>query len=164
MSSRRSFLLASSSLVACSGPDAPPATAKERPVPEVFITDLAGKSTSLADVVRGRVALIDLWATWCQACRDTTARAVRLHAGLKDKGLLVIGVAEGEDAATVSKYLGSEPVPYDIYLDVPFALASAIGTTELPTLIIADKAGTIRRITNRLDADVVRLIGVLLES
>lgn len=133
-------------------------------MPEVYVVGLDGKSSSLADVVRGKVTLIDLWATWCAACRDTTARAVRLYDGLKDRGLLVVGVAEGEDVPTVAKHLETEAVPYPIYVDVPFALASSIGTTELPTLIIADRNGMIRKITHQLDADIVRLLGVLLDE
>jgi len=128
------------------------------PLPDVFVAPLDGEVTSLRGAIHGKVAVIDLWATWCTACAPVSARAKKLAAAVDPERVVVLGIDQGEDGPTVSRWLEGRQASYPIYLDPELALSDALGVRELPTVLVVDADGRIRRIDHGVTPEVVTLV------
>ena len=68
------------------------AAGQHEPAPDFSLPDLSGQRLSLS-AYRGKVVLLDFWATWCDSCRDEIPRFVQLQNKYRDQGLQIIGVS-----------------------------------------------------------------------
>jgi len=103
-------------------PDDLVAVASRKASPAFSLRDAAGKSHRLADF-KGRVVLLDFWATWCTGCKLEIPWFVEFDKRHQREGLSAIGIAVDEEGwKTVKPYLADHPIPYPILLgdfDVP---------------------------------------------
>lgn len=115
--------------------------------PDVVLPTLAGDSLRLAEL-RGRVVLVNFWATWCAPCRVEIPDLAALHTELADEGLTVVGVALEEDGPTVvAPFVAEHAIPYPIALDDGTAAGAFGGVLGLPTtFIIAPDGRVVRRL------------------
>lgn len=105
---------------------------------------LDGQRTPIASVLRGRVAMVSLWATWCDACAREVGALNRLAAlSAPRSDALVIGVAVGESRASVDAFVRDRDVRYPQVVDDDFRLADALGQRDLPATLVVDRAGRI---------------------
>ena len=120
-----------------------PAPTREA-APPLRLTDLDGKAHDLA-AYRGKVVLVNFWATWCPPCRREMPSLERLHLKLPDSRFAILAVNVGEDVDTVFAFLGLlEPAPsYAIPLDLDSRVLRAWPVKGLPTTFIVDKQGRI---------------------
>ncbi len=125
-------------------------------------TPLESAQPPLFTLMKGRVTVIDLWATWCEPCVKALGKFNRLSKAYGDKGLVVVGVSIGEEAAEVRRFLQQEKIEYPLYLDPEFRFADSMATREVPTLFVFDKRGVLARATTKLDASALELIDQLL--
>jgi len=103
------------------------APASERKTTTDFtLEDIDGKSWSLAEQ-RGRVVLMNYWATWCPPCRQETPGLVRLANEYRGKGVEVAGVSLDEDLTAVREFVAEYHISYPILLPS--------NTSDLPTMI-----------------------------
>ena len=112
--------------------------------PAFKLTSLAGPEVTL-DSLKGKVVLLDFWATWCGPCKQIMPVIQKLSEEFKDKGVAVFGVNTWEkkdDAA--KKYMESKKYTYGCLL-AGEDLAKTYGITGIPTLIIINKDGTIAK-------------------
>lgn len=116
----------------------------------------------LADVVAGKVAVVDLWATWCTACRDVSKNVELMAEAHRNQAFVAVGLAVGEERDVVSAFFGSAAPKIPIYLDTQFRVADALGARELPTILVVDRDGKIRLVKKKVDGDVLRLVDKLL--
>jgi thiol-disulfide isomerase/thioredoxin len=114
------------------------------PAPLEAFTDLAGNRIRLADL-KGRVVLLNFWATWCAPCIREMPSLDRLQAGLGERGLAVVAVSIDRGGAEVirpfAKRLGLAHL--GLYHDPKGALFRAFGVTGLPTSFLIDRQGGI---------------------
>ncbi|MCP5276741.1 MAG: TlpA family protein disulfide reductase [Thiobacillus sp.] len=130
--------------------DLPPLTHALTPIskpyaaPALKLQDLDGKAHDLADL-KGRVVLINFWATWCPPCRREMPSLERLRQRLAEKGLAVIAVDVGEDADTVFSFTGQlEPAPaFPLLLDRDSKAMQAWKVKGLPTTFVVDPQGRV---------------------
>jgi thiol-disulfide isomerase/thioredoxin len=108
------------------------------------ITTLDGKEVRLSDF-RGRVVLLNFWATWCPPCVREMPSLDRLHAELgQDVDVLAVSEDSG-GAEAVTRFLAKTPVrSMTLYLDRQKRLERAFDTRALPTTFIIDQDGRIR--------------------
>lgn len=125
-------------------------TAPPAPAPEVAFQDVDGATKTLADW-RGKVVLVNFWATWCAPCRAEMPALDRLQADLGGDGFAVITVATGRNApAAIDKFFDEAGVTrLPKFRDERQALARAMGVVGLPVSVILDANGH----------EVARLIG-----
>jgi len=153
------FAIALPLLAACTPPASPGGEAMGgAPFPDVAVASLEGAPTQLRVAARGRVAIVDLWATWCEACKKEHAVLERLAKSHDAEQLWIVGVSVGEDAATVRRYVERHPFSYPVFLDERFQLADALGETELPAVYVVGADGRIRKRTGKLDRDTLSVI------
>lgn len=113
-----------------------------RRAPELRKEDLAGRSVALSDL-RGRVVLIDFWATWCAPCHLQQKILAPLYQEYRERGAEFLAVSLGEDAATVREFVERQPFAYPVLLDPTDELTARLGIQALPTLMIIDRAGRV---------------------
>jgi cytochrome c biogenesis protein CcmG/thiol:disulfide interchange protein DsbE len=123
------------------------------PLPPVEIATLAGEPTQVTALVEGRVALVSLWATWCDACDKEMEALNRLHESTAERhDAVVIGVAVGEDRAKVAAFTRRRGLRYAQLVDEHYAFADALGQRRLPATLVVDRHGRIVYRGDALDA------------
>lgn len=105
-------------------------------------TPLTGAPTSVASL-KGKVALIDFWASWCGPCRMIAPRLSALVDRLGPQGLVVVGITTDE-AEKAAVFAERQRMRYPIVIDEEGTTSRAYGVTSLPTMILVDKNGIVR--------------------
>jgi thiol-disulfide isomerase/thioredoxin len=113
------------------------------PTPALELRDLRGAEHRLADY-RGKVVLVNFWATWCAPCRDEMPSIERLRASLDGRPFAVLAVNLAEPASRIRKFLAQMPVDFPILLDTDTAAAKAWKARFLPASYLVDADGRVR--------------------
>jgi thiol-disulfide isomerase/thioredoxin len=112
------------------------------PAPAFDLKTLDGKELKLDDY-RGKVILLNFWATWCGPCRAEIPTLIELQKRYKDR-LQVIGLAVDEDDDTVvQKFVASEGINYPIAIPPPEIRVAYGGIAALPTVFVINAEGGI---------------------
>ena len=109
------------------------------------------QTTQLPSVLKGRVALVSLWATWCEGCVKEIDSLNRLHAVAGASGALVVGIAVGEPRDSVAAFVATRDLRYTLLVDEDFRLADALGQRQVPATLIIDRKGHVRFAGGALD-------------
>ena len=123
-----------------------------QPAPEFELADLAGKKLKLSDL-RGKVVLLNFWATWCPPCVEELPSIIALQkAGLgPDFRLLTVSVDE-EPAKVKSLLKRKNARSLPVLLDPQKKVPTAFGTNKFPETYLIDRKGIIRyRFINKRD-------------
>jgi len=121
-----------------------PAILTGAPAQSYPLTDLEGRTDSLAHY-RGHVVLLNLWASWCAPCRSETPALDRLYRDNRAKGLVVIGVDQGESPRVAASFAAEMNLHYPILIDEEQLYGRAYESIGLPTSVIVDRDGRIVR-------------------
>ena len=122
---------------------APPANnASFEPAHDIEMKTLDGQPLRLSDL-RGRVVLLNFWATWCVPCRAEIPELNALNRDLEARGLTVVGVTTSDTADVVREYQQDVKQDYRIALGDEEA-ASKYGVVGLPTTFVIDREGRVR--------------------
>lgn len=114
------------------------------PAPELTLTDTQGISHSLADY-RGQVVLVNLWATWCEPCKQEMPALQSFYNKHKEQGFVVLGINDGDPTADVLQFVRDYQLTFPIWLDPTYiATEQAFKTLGLPSSFVIDRSGTIR--------------------
>ena len=109
-------------------------------LPAVRLTTLAGEPVDLASLAAGKPLVVNLWASWCPPCRREMP--VLAAAQQRESGLSFVFANQGEDGATVLRYLASQaPGLSQVVFDPTAALGRAVGSRALPTTLFYDASG-----------------------
>ena len=144
---RRSLALVlalASALPACA-PAAPPPAADSNLAPAFTGVDLRGQRFDLADL-RGRVVLLNVWATWCEPCREELPELQALQQRHGADGLVVVGVSIDAARAEreVRRLVAAARVTYPIVLDPKSTIVPPFKVVGYPTTFLIDRQGAIR--------------------
>ena len=139
-----------------------------RAMADFSLTDLQGKNWALHDL-RGKIVLVNFWATWCQPCREEMPMLAELHREHVTDGLTVVGIAL-DDVAAARGFAAELGIDYPILVgstDV-MAVVRQYGNVSgvLPYSVLVDRGGEIRwtRLGVLEEATLKREISELLES
>lgn len=128
---------------------ADPALAKRaavgRALPPFQATTLHGKAIDL-DALKGRVVLIDFWATWCEPCREEFPELDALYQEFQGQALEIIGISVDLKRENIDEFLSKHPVSFPVVHDKGKKISSKFKPRAMPTAFIVDQAGIVRHV------------------
>jgi DsbE subfamily thiol:disulfide oxidoreductase len=113
------------------------------PAPEIVLKDLRGQEVRLSDF-RGKVVLLNFWATWCKPCKEEMPAMQASYDKLRDKGLAVVAVNELEDTDKVAQHIRNHGHTFEVIMDKNNKVANRYGVVGLPASFIIDPQGIVR--------------------
>jgi cytochrome c biogenesis protein CcmG, thiol:disulfide interchange protein DsbE len=111
--------------------------------PEIGLSDQAGKSVTVADL-KGKVVLVDFWASWCVPCREELPELEALHKKYAAQGLVVVGVNADSERANMDKFLRRTKLSFRVVFDESRAVAGRYAPRKMPSSYLIDKKGLVR--------------------
>ena len=121
----------------------PKASASGSLAPDFNLTAIDGKKLSLADY-KGKVILLDFWATWCTPCRAEIPHFVEMQEKYGPQGFQVVGISMDDDAKPVREFAREYKMNYPIAVGDDKLAESFGGVLGLPVNFIIDREGRIR--------------------
>ena len=116
---------------------------QRKAAPDFALKDVDGKTVHLSDY-KGKVVLLDFWATWCAPCKIEIPWFMEFEQQYKDKGFAVLGVSMDDDGWTVVKpYLQQMKINYRVVLGNDKVGEAYGGVDSLPTTFLIDRDGRI---------------------
>lgn len=119
---------------------------KEEPgvAPDFALKTLEGQEITLTGL-KGKVILLDFWATWCGPCKESVPHLSDLYKNYRDKGFELIGMSTDKegDIEMVRRFVKSMDIPYPIIM-TPDEVVRKYKVTGLPTTILIDRRGKTR--------------------
>jgi peroxiredoxin len=112
---------------------------RKREHPEFTLKDLSGKSWTFSDL-RGKVVLVNFWATWCPPCRKEMPDLETLYARFESKGFVVLGISD-EEAAKVEPFIRERKVSFPVLLDPGRKINEMFVVEGIPKSFVYDREG-----------------------
>lgn len=136
-----------------------------QPAPEIALQDFNGKLVKLSQL-KGKVVLVDFWASWCAPCRESLPFLDKLSKSYRDRGLVVLGVNIDSDLGAARKFLKGLPVSFTVLNDPEKLVAKAYAPPTMPSSYLIDRNGKVHLVhagfkpsdAARLDAEVKNLL------
>lgn len=116
----------------------------DRPAPNFELPDVNGKKVRLSDF-KGKIIILDFWATWCPPCRAEIPGFIELYNKYKDKGVVVIGISLDEGGVRdVVPFMKEFGINYPILIGNFKVTQDYGGIRGIPTTFVIDRKGNIR--------------------
>jgi peroxiredoxin len=112
---------------------------KTRQSADFKLTDLEGREWTLSGL-RGKVVLVNFWATWCPPCRKEIPDLNRLYRRFKDKGLVILGISD-EESAKVLPFAKEQKMAYPVLLDPGRKAHTLFQIESIPKNLVYDREG-----------------------
>jgi peroxiredoxin len=115
-----------------------------KPAAAFQLNDLAGSQVSLADF-KGKVVLLDFWATWCGPCRQEMPLLEDIYKKYKPMGFTMLGVNVEPDSKAAEAWLAKQkPVSFPIAFDTESKVSKMYKVAGMPSTVFVDRKGNIR--------------------
>ncbi|MCP4407577.1 MAG: TlpA family protein disulfide reductase [Gammaproteobacteria bacterium] len=108
--------------------------------PDFVLTDFDGNTHRLSDY-RGKVLIVNFWATWCPPCREEMPSMQRAWEKLQQQNILMLAINVGEDEDTIFQFTANYPVDFPLLMDLDSKVVSAWPVRGLPTTFVVDPQG-----------------------
>ncbi|MEJ2142651.1 MAG: TlpA disulfide reductase family protein [Gammaproteobacteria bacterium] len=119
-----------------------PALEKPIPAPDFNLKGEDGKWYKLSEM-KGKVVVMNFWATWCPPCRYEMPALERLWEKVKDKNIIILGINVGEDADTIFEFTGTYPMSFPVPMDIDGKVIEQYPIRGLPTTYVINPQGMV---------------------
>jgi cytochrome c biogenesis protein CcmG/thiol:disulfide interchange protein DsbE len=134
--------------------------------PEIGLKDLSGRGVSIASL-KGKVVLVDFWASWCAPCREELPVLEALYKKYRARGFEVVGVNLDQSADNVQRFLNATPLSFRVVHDRGRAVADRYAPAKMPSSFLIDRKGVVRHVhagfrasdRGALDQQIATLLG-----
>jgi len=133
-----------------------------KPAPDFTLKDLAGNPVQLS-TLKGKVVLVNFWATWCPPCREEIPSMAKMNQAMQGKPfqLLAISIDEGGKGA-VSDFFKKSGVTLPALLDTDGSVAKRYATTGVPETFVIDTKGVImKKVVGAMDWSAPAVLAAL---
>ena len=103
---------------------------------------------TLPDSLKGKVVILDFWASWCGPCAESFPVMDELQKKYQDQGLVILAVSVDEKAAKMATFLDKNPVSFTVVRDAQHKLVATAEPQTMPTSFVIDRAGKVRFLHN----------------
>lgn len=115
---------------------------RQRPAPEFSLALFDGGTLSLSEL-RGKVVLVDFWASWCPPCRQEAPVLAQVYREYRVRGVEFVGVSIWDFPQDALEYVAQFGIEYPTGLDAKGAIAIDYGVTGIPEKYLIDKEGVL---------------------
>jgi thiol-disulfide isomerase/thioredoxin len=127
-----------------------------RPAPEILVSEWLNTAPLALAELRGKVVLLEFWATWCKQCEEPFAQAKRLHKELSSEGLIVIALTRFylsfgapqdsrlEEIELIRRYVAERSINFPVGISNDEATQLLYGASGLPSMALIDRQGIVR--------------------
>lgn len=134
--------------------------------PEIGLKDLSGRGVSIASL-KGKVVLVDFWASWCAPCREELPVLETLYKKYRARGFEVVGVNLDQSPDNVQRFLSGMPLSFRVVHDRGRAVADRYAPAKMPSSFLIDRKGVVRHVhagfrasdRSALDQQIASLLG-----
>ena len=133
-------------------------------LPPIELLTLEGQPTNLTAALGGRVAVVSLWATWCEACAAEFDALSRLSERAGARGATVVAIAVGEKRDTVAAFVARRGLRYPQLVDEEFKLADALQQKRVPATLVVDREGRVTFVGGALDEQALAALRAALDA
>jgi peroxiredoxin len=143
-------------------------SAPAEPAPDFTLKDPGGAEVALSSF-KGKIVVIDFWATWCQACREAFGNLNAIQKDLGGKGVAVIGVdLEKARPEKVTAFVKKAGIAYTVLLDPETSTAKLYNVKGVPSLVIIDRDRNMvkmfRGLNKSTEKEIKELLAKLVEN
>jgi peroxiredoxin len=122
---------------------ASPALAPATAAPDFTLHVMDGKNMRLQEQ-RGRVVMVNFWATWCGPCRQEMPQLNRLYEKYRASGFVLLGVNVDDDQKKAAEVAGKLGVTFPVLLDTDKTVSKLYDLSTMPSTVIIDREGKVR--------------------
>ncbi len=115
------------------------------PLSDFALTDLNG-ATHQVSALKGKVVLINAWATWCPPCRAEMPALHDFYIAHQAEGFALLAVNAGEDAGTAQAFIDQMGFTFPVLLDPGTNVLAGLGIDAFPTSVLVDRNGNVAKI------------------
>jgi len=119
-----------------------PAVAKPFIAYDFKVKDIDGTQYRLSDY-RGKVVVLNFWATWCPPCREEMPSMNQAHKKLRKDNVIILAINVGEDENTIFEFTGNYPVDFPLLMDQDGKVIKSYPVMGLPTTYIINPEGIV---------------------
>jgi peroxiredoxin len=110
--------------------------------PGFFLKDVNGSNVSFSEF-KGKVVLINFWATWCAPCRDEMTSLNNLYKSLKDKGFVVLAISIDSSEQPVKSFIAEKGLSFPVLLDKDKSVYNSYAVIGQPMSFLIDRNGIV---------------------
>jgi peroxiredoxin len=119
------------------------AIAPQSTAPDFTLHAMSGPNLRLKEQ-RGRVVMVNFWATWCGPCRQEMPQLNRLYSKYKSSGFVLLGVNVDDDAGKAAELAAKLGVTFPVLLDTDKTVSKLYDVSTMPSTVIIDREGNVR--------------------
>jgi thiol-disulfide isomerase/thioredoxin len=112
--------------------------------PALKVVDFPGAPKWKPELLKGKVVIVDFWASWCEPCKVELPALNKLYKKYKSKGLMVVGINVDDDAKEAKAFLKDHPVSFPLAHDKGQKNAGEMGIEKMPTSFILSGGKVVR--------------------
>ncbi len=116
--------------------------AMNAPAPDFTLRDMNGNTITLSSL-KGKVVLLNFWATWCPPCKAEMPTMNKLYNEIRGRGLEIIAVSTDNSLSTIRNYLAKNPLDFPVVHDEKNQLSRQYRVFSMPTTFLIDRNGII---------------------
>ncbi len=128
---------------------------------KISLKKLDGTTATLGELNKGKIAVLDFWASWCFPCKLSVPEINKLYEDYAGKGVSIYGVNLQETEAEAREFVKDNDVKYPVVLDTNGEVAQKFRILGIPSLAVLDSEGTLINVVGSA-GDVEDILGELL--